>query len=120
MDERDREHRIGRRTGRRMLIGGVVGTALGAALGLLVGAFVVAPWTAAHWAIAFAGAILGGGIALVQGGLAGLEPVNPGAEASGDADPLRDATGWTSVERNERDDESPSEEPREAPGEGPA
>lgn len=109
MDERDRERRLERRTGRRILLGAVVGTLLGAALGLLVGAFVFEPWTAAHWTMGLAGAILGGGIAMVQGGLAGLESGDPGAEPSTQRDPLRDQRGWTSHERDERSQRAPDE-----------
>jgi hypothetical protein len=52
--------------------------------------------------MALAGAILLGGIAAVQGGLAGLEPVDPGSEPSNQADPLRDDDRWVSPERDER------------------
>jgi len=104
MDELGRERRLERRTGRRMVVGGVVGAVIGAALGLLVGAFVVDPWTPAHWAMALGGVILGGGIAMVQGGLTGLEAVDPGAEPSSMDDPIRDESGWTSPERDARND----------------
>jgi hypothetical protein len=50
----------------------------------------------------FAGAILGGGIALVQGGMTGLEAVNPGAEPYERQHPVGDDDGWTSPERDER------------------
>jgi len=104
MGERERERRLRRRTGRRILVGGVVGAVIGGALGLLIGAFLFDPWTPAHWAMALAGVILGGGIAMVQGGLMGLEPVDPGAEPSNLQDPIRDENGWTSPERDRRDD----------------
>lgn len=80
----------------------IVGTLVGGSLGLLVGAFVFDPWTAAHWTMAFAGAILGGGIALVQGGITGLEATQPGSEPSNTADPLRAESGPTSTEGQTR------------------
>jgi hypothetical protein len=106
MDEQDREGRVKRRTGRRVVVGGIIGTVIGAGVGLLIGAFIFDPWTAGHWAIAVALAILGGGIGMVQGGLSGLESVDPGAEPSTVRDPVRDEKRWTSRERDERDNRS--------------
>jgi VIT1/CCC1 family predicted Fe2+/Mn2+ transporter len=102
MDERDRERRVERRTGRRIVVGSVVGAIVGAALGLLIGAFVFDPWTAAHWTMALAGAILGGGIMFVQAGMSGLESVDPGREPLARDRPVGDEGSWTSTERDER------------------
>lgn len=96
--ERDLEHRFERRTGRRIVVGAILGTALGAIVGLIVGAFVFRPWTPGHWAMTLALAILGGGIAMVQGGLAGLESTDP----MDGQQPLGDGEGWTSPEKDER------------------
>jgi F0F1-type ATP synthase assembly protein I len=101
-EERDRERRFERRTGRRLTVGAIVGTMVGAMVGLIVGAVVFDPWGPGHWAMILALAILGGGIMMVQGGLAGLEQVDPGAEPSQREDPVRGPEGWTSPERDDR------------------
>ncbi len=98
MRERDHEHRLERRTGRRILIAGILGTVGGAVLGLVVGAIIFEPGNVAFWTMGVAGAILVGGIAMVQGGFAGLEATDPGHEPSNVTDPLRDDRDLTSTE----------------------
>jgi hypothetical protein len=98
--ERDLERRVGRRTGRRIAVGAIIGTVVGAVAGLIVGAIVFEPWSAGHWAMTLALAILVGGIAMVQGGLAGLDAADPGSEPTHGGDPLRDER-WTSPEQDD-------------------
>ena len=117
MDERDVERRFERRAGRRLVVGAIVGTVVGAIAGLLVGMIVFRPWTGGDLAMALAGAILLGGVGGVWGGLAGLEPADPGREPLERADPLRDER-WTVPERDERDGaELPESQPESRRGE---
>jgi len=103
MNDRDREHRVQRRTGRRIVVGAIVGAVAGAIVGLIAGALIFEPGNVAFWTMGLGGAILGGGIAFVQGGFAGLESVNPGNEPFEHDEPLEDGGGsWTSTERDDR------------------
>jgi hypothetical protein len=104
MDERERK--VERRAVRRVAGAAVLGALIGALLGLATGAAIFAPWNAGDWTMALAGAILGGGIASVQGGLSGLESVNPGREPAEHDRPVREVRSWTSPERDERRHES--------------
>jgi predicted phage tail protein len=119
MRERDRERRFERRTRPRIVVAGAVGVVVGAILGAIVGAIVFDVGTAAFWAMVLAGAILVGGIAMVQGGMAALGSTDPGQEPADAADPLRAERGLTSTEpetpawteeepRDQRDRDQPS------------
>jgi len=101
MDERDLERRFERRAGRRLVVSAIAGIALGAVAGLLVGMAFFRAWSGADIAMALGGAILFGGIGAVWGGLAGLEPADPGREPLERAEPMRDAD-WTVVEHPDR------------------